>query len=1147
MSHKQFYQDKYPTLIQNYGFKNALWQYDNGESFYLATIGNWLGNVGSIATLSFGDIKIKVSYYEQFLIDLMSIMTQLETTDPLDMSNLEAASAIISWVDTIEEINKDKEKMFETPEGIERWNEIWNNAQIAASSRGMSVKEALYEEAISQLSLPDGSGDGYLDQFIRQIQNGKVLEKHPTLLEGIFKSASIAGTAISHITNTADMINAFRETTSAYVMVSTYASIHENLFAVLKEAASNLDSKYADGISTVTEKYTFGPENEEEFYKNYVEDLASHTGNFIYETFLQDKIQDMSYNVIGTVINCPVSTIKALTAAIQTGHFFGEGLTGLSGQTEQYTIIYYVAPLEAALEELVQEYGEKLVNNGTYEDAQRFEYAYRTLAATNQYLYKCYWTMGANETAFSVGDHHIGQMDDVMEYGASMQNLWKKTSCHGDTHLVNNKFKYTSIQCPVDVYVYDASNKLVVSIVDEQIVENDSAFSVLVSNGKKTLIYPDGHDYQIRIVARESGTMNYLISEIDDNHVRRIDSYNIPIVEKQEFLGEMPAQFSIEKNAYALKTGDEIMLPDYDSNDEPKTLDTPTEIEWKGTSASWKAVDNAINYSVGIYRNGEQIALIDTFRTSIDLQSHMTGSGKYAFYVIALGDGKKHLSSRKSANSREIEGQETEKSTDTSIGEIQINGVSGIINGDMVSVVLPYGMTIPHDASAVSITTTNGATYGDTLLTYDGGRTWSFTVTAEDGVTQKNYTVNVTVASAPETGYQADLDEAKLAIMQNDWTTKQSVANTEDTIVEWIESQLEKMNLNDISYIISVKELVKAVSGTSLDPKGRNGKFTFEVVLSKGEGETRVTDTATGNGVITASYSSGTYPSGNHSSEGSGSENIYTVSALAASNGSVSVSSQSAKSGATVTINVTPNAGYKLNALTVNDADDKLIMLTQIDTNKYTFTMPASRVTISASFAPIQELDPSSLPFTDISDADWYLDAIQFAYNNGLMDGTSDITFSPNEITTRGMLVTILHRLENKPASAASRFQDVAGEQYYADAVAWAAANNIVSGYGDNLFGPNDAITREQMTAILYRYAQYKGYSVSAAGSLDSYKDANLISDYATAAFRWICSHHIMTGTSPTTLSPAESATRAQVAVILMRFCQEYSLVLSPK
>ena len=177
--------------------------------------------------------------------------------------------------------------------------------------------------------------------------------------------------------------------------------------------------------------------------------------------------------------------------------------------------------------------------------------------------------------------------------------------------------------------------------------------------------------------------------------------------------------------------------------------------------------------------------------------------------------------------------------------------------------------------------------------------------------------------------------------------------------------------------------------------------------------------------------------------------------------------------------------------------------------------------------------------FEDVYVSDWYFDAVQYVYENDMMAGTSDITFSPNQTTTRGMIVTILYRLEGEPTvTGTTAFTDVTADQYYANAVAWAVQNGIVAGSDATTFAPNNAITREQMAAILYRYAQFKGYDVSAKADLSTYIDAADGSAYATDAMAWASQTGLITGTSATTLSPAGQATRAQVATILMRFCE---------
>ncbi|MGN0136646.1 S-layer homology domain-containing protein [Anaerotignum sp.] len=210
-------------------------------------------------------------------------------------------------------------------------------------------------------------------------------------------------------------------------------------------------------------------------------------------------------------------------------------------------------------------------------------------------------------------------------------------------------------------------------------------------------------------------------------------------------------------------------------------------------------------------------------------------------------------------------------------------------------------------------------------------------------------------------------------------------------------------------------------------------------------------------------------------------------------------------------------------------------------TDKITSIKLTSNTTVYAGWKAIEE-DPvtDEFPFADVDTDDWFFEDVAYAYENGLMSGTSADTFSPETATTRGMIVTILYRLEGEPEiSGSCAFDDVKSGSYYENAITWAAANGIVSGYDNGLFGPDDAITREQLATILYRYAQYKGFDVSVGEDTNilSYNDALDISEYAVPAMQWLCGEGIMSG-SDGNLMPMGNATRAQVAAFLHRFCE---------
>ena len=176
----------------------------------------------------------------------------------------------------------------------------------------------------------------------------------------------------------------------------------------------------------------------------------------------------------------------------------------------------------------------------------------------------------------------------------------------------------------------------------------------------------------------------------------------------------------------------------------------------------------------------------------------------------------------------------------------------------------------------------------------------------------------------------------------------------------------------------------------------------------------------------------------------------------------------------------------------------------------------------------------TGMPFTDVKSGDWFCPYVKYVYDNGLFAGTSETTFEPNTAMTRGMFVTVLWAREGKPAAKDSTFKDLKAD-WYKTAVNWAAANGIIGGYDAEHFGPDDYVTRQQMAAIMYQYAKYKGYDTEANGSLDQFKDASSVASYAETAMKWAVGHRIIAGTG-NGLEPDGNATRAQVAVVLQAF-----------
>ena len=427
-----------------------------------------------------------------------------------------------------------------------------------------------------------------------------------------------------------------------------------------------------------------------------------------------------------------------------------------------------------------------------------------------------------------------------------------------------------------------------------------------------------------------------------------------------------------------------------------------------------------------------------------------------------------------------------------------------ITKATVVTMELPTGFAVA-DGDKLSIQHTKNGTveyYTGTVTEQSGKHLLTFTT---NGFSP--FVISVPAASIGENVYptlQAAVDS-----VESGKTIKleQAVAaNTKVTVAKTIKFTV------DTNSMTFAKENIAAGANTTVKVTGDASPYTYEFTYTKPS-------------------------SGSSSGSSSSGKTTYKVTTSSVNNGGVNASPSNAEKGASITITLSPDKGYKLDKLTVTDGSGKTVSSVKKSDTVYTFTMPASAVTVGVSYAKADET-PSKTTFNDVSANDWFASAVDYVTGKGMMNGTADNTFSPKANTTRGMVVTVLYRLENQPSTSAASFTDVASGAYYANAVAWANANGIVSGYGSGKFGPNDKVTREQLAAILYRYAQYKKYDVSGANSLDGYTDVQSVSSYAVPALQWANAAGVVTGKSGSKLDPKGNATRAEVAAMLMRFCE---------
>ena len=381
-------------------------------------------------------------------------------------------------------------------------------------------------------------------------------------------------------------------------------------------------------------------------------------------------------------------------------------------------------------------------------------------------------------------------------------------------------------------------------------------------------------------------------------------------------------------------------------------------------------------------------------------------------------------------------------------------------------------------------------TYSDTLPINAGDYTVKATFAATDNYNEVTATADFTIAKATP----AVVISAAPSTLTGGGSVELTVSGVPT------EGQLAVTCDNDIKVTEKDGKYTAALPNETKD-------YTFKADYTGTNLYNNASDTC----VVSVTYKG----SSHHSSSTSN-----TVSASTASNGKVSLDKSTAKKGDTVTVTVTPDAGYQLDKLTITDAKGKFVDVTKKFDGKYTFTMPDSKVTITPTFSKIEDTKPSKNGFDDVASSDWFADAVKYVTDKGLMNGTDDNQFSPNATTTRAMLMTVLARYAGEDTTG--------GATWYEKGMEWAKAKGVSDGTN-----PNANITREQLVTMLYRYAG----SPKADGKLDSFSDAASVSTYAADAMQWAVANGIVNGSNGK-LNPQNNATRAEVAAILMRFCE---------
>ena len=446
-----------------------------------------------------------------------------------------------------------------------------------------------------------------------------------------------------------------------------------------------------------------------------------------------------------------------------------------------------------------------------------------------------------------------------------------------------------------------------------------------------------------------------------------------------------------------------------------------------------------------------------------------------------------------------IEGNQPPKITTESLndGEVDKNYSLALAsdnnptNWSITSGSLPGGLTLNKSTGEISGTPTSA-----------GASTFTVTATNDSGSDSKQFSLTIDPKQTVSvTG--VTLDQAELSLYTGKTATLTATVTPENATnkaVTWKSSDDTIATVDNNGKVTAVKEGTATITATAADGSGKSATCTVTVEKP---------------------YTPPPYI-----------PPTYAVTVPETTGGTVTVSPSRASSGRRVTITATPDTGYELESLTVLDSRGSEIALTDQGDGKYTFTMPSRKVTVQASFAPVP------LPFEDVLPGAWYEEAVRYAYFHNIMEGMSETEFAPATALTRAMAVQILYNLEGQPVvSESSTFPDLV-YQWYKPAISWAESAGVVDGYEDGTFQPTDSITRQEFAQMLYNYAKYKGYDLTAQGDLSQFTDGDSVQEWAVPAMTWANGNQLINGHDDGTLEPGGTTTRAQAASILMRFDQ---------
>ena len=524
--HVSYDSQKYDSFVADNGFYNTVWSDEQSKRLWAFKTWDVVGDIGEIATFKFDDLTISADYYQLFLADLIMMINNSNSTLKKDI-NLTAFELYNKHYGAIEKILKTTDE--------------WKKS-ITTADKELEIKGFFTD--------PDYKLSEGTEAILRKIlQEG--FDENADSIKKIFNELNKANDIVDYILKGADIVKAFKTANDAYTAAVSFKTVNSEIFNILYNSATEMEKtnrKYADWFRGALNQYYAMAMDDNEILAwslSLTEDMVWMT----YDLVLKKHLQNWSYNMLSKVLGCDPGVLGKsafwVTFSYNTTYKVLNTLLPMGKASTPYYFMAYVAPFENALGKVVKSYGNKLQRNKTYENAKNYDFAFSVLKATNTYLYECSFDFCSAQ-----------KEKEDMKYATFYKKAWVDEKCHSGI-LRSDNTKYVSVQCPVDVNVYDKANNLVLSIINDIIVECDPSITVMNYDGKKSFCYSSDDEYKVEISARTNGKMDYYVTDFSDDQAEKdVEFYDIAIKKSEKFSGSIPAGTENDDTAYKLKSSD---------------------------------------------------------------------------------------------------------------------------------------------------------------------------------------------------------------------------------------------------------------------------------------------------------------------------------------------------------------------------------------------------------------------------------------------------------------------------------------------------------------------------------------------------------------------------------------------------------------